>query len=544
MNWWIVASVLLVAYAAALVLGEATGAWDRFRVTAYGPVLLWRTQRGMAAIARMAGNAAAWRALASAGAVLAAGMMVLLTLFLFWVSYYNPSLPQVDAASQAATPGIPNGNLEIALIYGALGIVTAVVVHEVGHGIVAAAHRLRLDSAGIIFLIIPIGAFVEPNDHDLRGSNPLVRMKVYAAGAAANIAVALLCIALLSWLVVPSATPVEDGVIVTATAEDSPAERLGIVVWSEVVAVGDDAVEDGASFYAHSFENPGGVTSIVVRYGDERRSVLMPQGMVVTEVLDGPALNAGLEPGMIIMSLNDTLIHSEVELRSVIENSTHEAPVNITVLVPGEDPLLGDWFVRDDGVVTVNLTSKWLWYYTHYNHLNKDEYKEVSYMGIGVSPFGLAVIEAEHLTDIYANPYSKTGDGDNVWDATVQLLALPFTGYSPVVPPAADLYDTGSVPDPMFWATVNVLYWVFWGNVVLGFANVMPALPFDGGYMFRDMLRWMFAYPRARLKGIEKVTHQRWLTDPGETAMIKLLTIVMTMATLALVAWLLLDPWI
>ncbi len=79
---------------------------------------------------------------------------------------------------------------------------------------------------------------------------------------------------------------------------------------------------------------------------------------------------------------------------------------------------------------------------------------------------------------------------------------------------------------------------------MLGFANAMPALPFDGGYMFRDMLRWLFAYPRNRLRGIEKVTHQRRFTDPGEASMVRTLTWTMTVATLVLVAWLLLDPWI
>ncbi len=544
MNWWIVASILLVAYAIVLALGEVTGAFARFGVTAYGPIILWRTRRGTAALTRLAQRARAWYAFAAVGAALSVAMMVILTLFLFWVSYSDPALPRAEAASEEVGPGIPGSSLDLALAYGALGIVVAVIVHELGHGVVAAAYRLRLDSVGVIFLAIPIGAFVEPNDHDLLDSNPLTRMKVYSAGAAANMAAALICVALLSWVVVPAADPVEDGVLVTAVAPDSPAELFGISVWSEVVGVGGSTFVNASSFYEHRFDEPGGVIGVTVRYGDERRAVVLPQGIVVTDVLDGPAENAGLKPGMVITSLNDTVIRSEAELRSVIENSTHKAPVNITVLVPGEDPALGEWFVRDETVVTVNLTSKWLWYYTHYNYLNEEEYKNVSYMGIGVSPFGLTVVEAEHLTDLYAHPYANVGTGGGAVDSTVRLLALPFIGYSPVLPPATDLYDTGVVPDGAFWTMVNVLYWVFWGNVMLGFANAMPALPFDGGYMFRDMLRWLFAYPRSRLKGIEKVTHQRKLTDPGEAAMVRTLTWTMTVATLVLVAWLLLDPWI
>ncbi len=141
--------------------------------------------------------------------------------------------------------------------------------------------------------------------------------------------------------------------------------------------------------------------------GTRGRPSCSRRALAVTEVLDGPAENAGLKPGMIIQSLNDTPIHSEAQLRSVIENSTHKAPIPITVLVPGEDGALGDWFVRDESVVTVNLTSKWIWYYTHYNYLNEEEYKNLSFMGIDVAPFGLTVVEAEHLTDLYAHPYAQ-----------------------------------------------------------------------------------------------------------------------------------------
>jgi membrane-associated protease RseP (regulator of RpoE activity) len=232
----------------------------------------------------------------------------------------------------------------------------------------------------------------------------------------------------------------------------------------------------------------------------------------------------------------------------VIENSTHDAPVPITVLVPGEDPLLGDWFVRSESVITVNLTSKWLWYYTHYNHLNEEEYKNISFMGIEVAPFGVTVVDSGHLTDLYAHPYAGVDGPGDILDSTVRLLALPLIGYSPVIPPATDLYEPDGVasvvPDGAFWALVNLLYWVFWGNVMLGFANVMPALPFDGGYIFRDLLRWLLEYPRSRLKGIEKVTYQRRLTEPGEELAVRLLTAAMTLATLVLVAWLILDRWI
>lgn len=548
MDWLVTVAVALVVYLAALALGQVTGLWERVGATVYGPVLLWRTGRGIDVIDRLARPGRGWRRASLAGAVVTVAMMVAVILFLFWVSLSDPTLPRAEEASEEVGPGLPTESLAWALFYGGLGITVAVFVHEIGHGVVAVAHRLRLDSVGVLFLAIPIGAFVEPDDKDIARADVPTMVKVYAAGAAANILAAVACMAVLAWVVLPSAAPVDEGVLVTSVAQDSPGAMFGVTAWSLVVAVGDDPVVDAPSFEETWFSEPGGVISITVRYGNDLRSVLLPQGVAVTEALDGPAENAGLKPGMIIQSLNGTAIHSEAQLRSVVENSTHKEPVPITVLVPGEDPVMGDWFVRDESIVTVNLTSKWLWYYTHYNYLNEDEYKNVSYMGIDVAPFGLTAVGDEHLTDLYAHPYAGARDSGDLVDSTVRLLTLPFIGYSPVLPPATDLYEPSGlasvIPDGVFWGIVNVLYWVFWGNVMLGLANALPALPFDGGYLFRDLLRWLLGYPRSRLKGIEKVTHQRMFTDSGEAWLVKWLTILLTGATLALIAWLLLGPWV
>ena len=36
---------------------------------------------------------------------------------------------------------------------------------------------------------------------------------------------------------------------------------------------------------------------------------------------------------------------------------------------------------------------------------------------------------------------------------------------------------------------VNLFFWLLWVNILLGFTNLIPMVPFDGGHMFRDMLR-------------------------------------------------------
>jgi membrane-associated protease RseP (regulator of RpoE activity) len=46
---------------------------------------------------------------------------------------------------------------------------------------------------------------------------------------------------------------------------------------------------------------------------------------------------------------------------------------------------------------------------------------------------------------------------------------------------------------------VNTAYWLFWLNVMLGATNALPAVPLDGGYIFKDGIEALLSRVR---KGI------------------------------------------
>lgn len=361
MNAYILIILVLAGYFIVLITGYRAGFWRRHGVSLMGPVVLVRTRLGSGLAERLASPARLWRAYGVLSMAVLAASSATVTLILLWqsVSALAPAHPyeepvELRLSQEGLLPAVTAAFL-------ALGLAVATAVHELGHAAMAAAWRIRLAAVGVLILAIPIGAFVEPDDKDLALAPRKARAGLYAAGPASNMLVALAVLALFAGLLAPSARPVSDGPVVVSVTAGSPADLFGISLWSSIVSVNDMAIAGVQQLEELWFSVPGEPVELKVLYRHRVSSVTIPGGVVVTDVLEGPAWNAGIKPGMIISSLNGTVIHDLGTLRSVVENSTHEAPVEISVLSYREDPGTGiGWFFEEPSIRTINLTSKWL----------------------------------------------------------------------------------------------------------------------------------------------------------------------------------------
>ncbi len=123
---------------------------------------------------------------------------------------------------------IPGINPFIPLIYGWIGLVVALVVHEGAHGILARSLKFRVKSSGLLFLtFFPIGAFVELDQAQLESARARDSIRVFAAGPASNTLVAVVSLAALL-LLVGGLSPAVDGPWVIGVLPDSPAAKAGI----------------------------------------------------------------------------------------------------------------------------------------------------------------------------------------------------------------------------------------------------------------------------------------------------------------------------
>src|SRR6058998_4223543 len=204
-----------------------------------GPFLMWKTLRGRQLIDRLARPKRFWRLFGDIAIVLVALTMLGTTALLAWeATLVQNAAIRNNPPSPETLLGLPGINPIIPLGYGILGLAVAIILHEFSHGILARVAKIRIRSLGLIFLIFPIGAFVEPDEEELRALPRRDRARLFAAGPATNMLLAVLFAVLFSSVMMASVTPVHDGVgIVGFTTGNSPAQSANMSAYTIITQV-------------------------------------------------------------------------------------------------------------------------------------------------------------------------------------------------------------------------------------------------------------------------------------------------------------------
>ena len=177
--------------------------------------------------------------------------------------FFSPRGPAVITYIRTITPLanllLPGINPYVPIVYGWIAIVVAVVIHEASHGIVARSLGLPVKSAGLIFFFfIPLGAFVEVDETQLRETKARNSLRVLGAGSGINFIVGLVCLALLI-LSVAAMVPAANGSAIVgveadATGLPSPALHAGIMPGDFIVAIDGTPNNDLGSLTLQPFQ--------------------------------------------------------------------------------------------------------------------------------------------------------------------------------------------------------------------------------------------------------------------------------------------------
>ena len=158
-----------------------------------------------------------------------------------------------------------------AITYFLLSIPIVLVMHEGGHGIVAALEKIKIKTGGFAIFIAMFAGFVEPDEEQFEKAKKISKLRVIGAGATSNVLFAFVLGAILLTnpffaMVVPEPLlsifyELPEGVLILSIIENSGAEQAGLLANDIITTINDKPIFSPADFPSLS---PGETASVSV----------------------------------------------------------------------------------------------------------------------------------------------------------------------------------------------------------------------------------------------------------------------------------------
>ncbi len=434
-----------------LIVTFLRGKLEKRKITAIGPILLIRTEKGLKFLEFFARHKNFWRIFGSIGILLVLfGMAYMLSLILImdYIMLTSPPKPS-PATSPRNVLLIPGLNEYIPLTWGIIGLIVTLIVHEFSHAILARVEGVRVKSLGIVLALIPIGGFAEPDEKELLEKDRKARMRIYSAGIVANMIVALLAFATFFYLL----GFLQPHVVVVKSFENFEEGEV-------ILKVNGLDVETAEDILRAVDEN----VNVVVRGKDGSiRELNLKQlmGVYIVGILNGtPAMKAGIKENSVILAINGTKTPNVEVFRSIMLKTKPNQTVRLEIM--------------ENGVIKVyNIT------------LSKiDDHGFIGVL-IGGDYFCGAVIGySKNIID------SLTNIPPNL-EGLLRLTAMPFyfrsfDGITNYFTPKGFFANYNN----LIFYLLNTFYWIAWLNFYVGLFNCLPAIPLDGGRLLNDLLKY------------------------------------------------------
>lgn len=570
MNSTSIALSIFLLYWFAISVLDRKGILEKYNISTFGPlpILMIRTTKGLKLLDVLARPKFYWRNFANLGILMMfAGMIsmflvIALSDIALYTSFLNGNVPEPGRYNSPRNIFlIPGINEFIPFTWGVIALIVTLVVHEFSHAILCRVENIRVKSMGILLALVPVGGFAEPDDEQLFGkkeeekkelpltatieeieeweeeekrqnnristreeakSEPVVaatrtqRARILAAGVMANFTVAFFAFLLFFGPVLGAIAPLSDAMILSVN-ESSPADLAGLQKDMVITQVDDknvstavdlltylETVEPGKSVRIQAIKD--GVSSVHNVKTVPAQNEYINGVLVGGVVKDSPAETAGIETGMTMIRIDDTKMESVASFVNFMETTRANQTINIELLPPAN--YTGNLTENGTVVLDVKLTS------------NPSE-SEHGFLGVVYGNNGVAESPMLGISiwmpqaKAYLDALKQIPSWLTMPAGWIVLFGLPiygfagegFRGFSGTI---MQFYHPVGWAEPLgvgiFWIA-NTLLWVGWLNFYVGLFNCLPAVPLDGGHVFKDYT-YSFVYRLTRSeKTSEKVSN-------------------------------------
>ncbi|MFO8115557.1 MAG: site-2 protease family protein [Halorubrum sp.] len=323
-----------------------------------GPILTLRTLRGRVFLNRLAAPKRVWRALANLGlggalVAMVGSFFLILSSAISALGTAQPSTVQ-QPQNFLIIPGV-NDFLPLSVaVEIAIGLAIAMVVHEGAHGLLCRVEGIDIESMGLVFFtILPVGAFVEPNEEATQATSRGARARMFAAGVTANTLLTVLVFALLFGPVVGAISPAP-GYAVGEVTPGSSADAAGLAAGDRLVEVDGTPVETAAEFEA-ALADAGETVTVTADDGDGERTVDVDRDLQAVGSAGGNPLDVTVtdEP-LRVDSVNGEGVATEREFYDAVGES-ERATVSVTRGANASDANASDVNASDANATTAEI---------------------------------------------------------------------------------------------------------------------------------------------------------------------------------------------
>ena len=313
-----------------------------------------------------------------------------------------------------------------------------------------------------------------PEDRFYRSKNPWQRITVVLAGPFMNALLAIILFVGSFWTQGVFVANPRD--IIVSVSADSPAEAAGFMPGDVVLSINGEAVTAGKEISdLVTYDEDAVSRFVVIRVTDTLEIDVSPGWHEEEERLvigifsysrpiigdvkrDGPAYDAGMESGALIVSVNDTLINTYIELEQLIHDRL-------------EIPLDFVW-VQNGDTLSATITPEGM------DAAKEGEKLDVIQVGaIGITEH----YEKELISFSESVRFGAMAFRDMFLGIMLFLKKL-FTGQASVRAVGGPLRVGVMVGEMVRWGFNYLINFIAFFSLNLAIFNLLPILPFDGGH--------------------------------------------------------------